>query len=162
MAKSTLKIILKTKNEKHLFKNWIEYHSKVVGWDNLIIVDNYSDCDYTKKLYEHYSDKYDVPIIKIGGNINSASVYRDSIYAKVIDNSKFFILLDTDEYLVFYDWINNNFTINNILPYLSSLRLDKTKSIGCTWLYNCYDTKLPYNYWQYYLLSQVIFHTTCC
>jgi|GEM_PF-1639018 len=54
---STLKIILKTKDEDGLLEHWILYHASIVGFENLVIFDHSSTSEKVKDIYKKYADK---------------------------------------------------------------------------------------------------------
>ena len=51
MSNKILKIVLITKNERYLIRQWIEYHGSIFGYENLHIIDD-SDDPVVLKYYD--------------------------------------------------------------------------------------------------------------
>lgn len=105
-----LKIALKTKNEGMLLDYWLQYHSRIVGWENIFVFDNTSSDEDTLRIYEKYSS-----VLKlIQWSDDPLKLHNPSrcpgIYQSIIDNDDcYLILLDTDEFLTYYDVESGNF-----------------------------------------------------
>jgi len=52
--RSTAKIFCVAKNETDLMESWIVYHASLVGFDNLVVIDNASSCEGVLGVYDTY------------------------------------------------------------------------------------------------------------
>jgi hypothetical protein len=134
-----LKIILKTKNEGKLLEYWLQYHSKIVGWENLFVFDNLSDDPLTLEIYQKYKDK----ITLYQWDKNPQHVAHTYLnwdgYQKVINNQDCYLLvLDTDEFFSYYDAESGIFDNSKILEALNSTA---EKRICTLWLNNSPSVK---------------------
>jgi len=133
MIKSNLKIILKTKNEGILLEKWLNYHSKTIGIENILVIDNDSDDEYTKEVYLKNKD---VEIIKLEGTVNKIHHIEQckEIFEPLVDEYRFVMNLDTDEFLCYYDIVEKKFN-----PFLINQKLntiEDNKSICTLWMHN--------------------------
>lgn len=131
--KSTLKIILKTKNDPYLINGWIEHHKKIVGNDNIIIFDNCSSNPEVLKTYEKY--RKEIIIVKFDGFHNDLHDTRKypELYCALRDSCTFFTFLDTDERLILIDE-EKYYTDKKIVEFLEKNR--SLDIIPGTWLNN--------------------------
>lgn len=131
--KSTLKIILKTKDDPYLIDGWIEHHKRIVGTGNIIVFDNHSSKPEVLKAYEKY--RKEIKIIKFDGfhnDIHDTRKYPD-LYCALKDSCTFFTFLDTDERLIFIDE-KKYYTDKKIIEFLEENKdLDVVPG---TWLNN--------------------------
>ena len=90
------------KDEDDIVRQWIEYHGKIFSYNNLHIIDNNST-DNTYEICKEYLSK--------GLNLSRKDDYsRKGEYMTNIKNSvdhDFFIPMDIDEFLVYYEKKNN-------------------------------------------------------
>lgn len=131
--RAKLKIILKTKDEAGLLQDWINHHAKIVGLENLIILDNLSSDRDVLNLYHRYASA--ILIGAFDGFLNNPhSLYMFSdFYSWLDENAEYYIILDTDERLV---WLEGDkyFSDSRIVEKLAQ---KKTASgLPGTWLYN--------------------------
>ena len=131
MSKSLFKIILKTKDEDFLLEPWIQYHIKLVGKENVIIYDNNSVSEIVKNLYK----KYDVEVRKIDTIKGFHS--NKTMFKEMEDICDFFTIIDTDEYLTYFDFIEGNFNNEKFLQLLFEKRGEL--AIPMPWVTNLYD-----------------------
>ncbi|MCL2122806.1 MAG: glycosyltransferase family 2 protein [Desulfovibrionaceae bacterium] len=101
--KSIFKIVTKTKNEHFFIEKWIVHHLNILKGTKLIIFDNMSDDDYVLSIYRKYKDniiivKFDMYMDKIHMANNFLQLYKS-----LSVSSKFFTIIDSDEYLYLYD-----------------------------------------------------------
>ena len=98
------RIILKTKDEEKLIEKWICHYTKIVKHPtDIIIFDNMSTNKTVLDIYRKYEDR--ITLIKYSSHFNSIhdhSVFSD-LYSALLNSSKFYTLIDTDEFLYFYD-----------------------------------------------------------
>ena len=104
------------KNEDDIIKDWIEYHGNIFGFNNLYIVDNCST-DNTYEICKEYISK--------GIFLTREFDYKKKglLTTEYSKNLKcdFFIPLDIDEFICFYDKKNNRINNNDIIKYLESI-----------------------------------------
>jgi hypothetical protein len=103
--KSDFKILLKTKNDRWLLKEWIEHHAPICGMDSLVIFDNDSSDEQVLETYE--STHPDLLVFNFSGHHNNLHFVdkNPELYQALADSCRFFIFLDTDEFL---QWIDSN------------------------------------------------------
>lgn len=95
-----LKIVLKIKNDKDLLPKWIEHHSSIVGFENLIILDCGSDDeDYLNLLSEVSKYVLVIKYSKYYDHIHSTNSNFD-FFNLLSKNCKYLTILDADEFLV--------------------------------------------------------------
>lgn len=121
------KIISKTKNEYILIEPWIQYHTKLVGYENIVIFDNNSTDERVLEVYR----KYPIEIHQIS--------YPDSIhfyeshqifYDTIFNNYDWFTIIDTDEFLCGYE--NEILSPTKALDIIGSF--DNTNVLVASWL----------------------------
>jgi hypothetical protein len=132
---SLLKIIVKTKNEGNLLDAWLQYHAALVGWENLVVLDNGSDCVATLAVYEKYKDKPYV-LFDVEGNPNILHDIKlnQSFYDLIRVTTKFVCFLDTDEFITYFDPEANRFNFQALLQVLQSY--ESNTALGGLWLSN--------------------------
>lgn len=137
--KSILKIVLKTKNEAGLIEDWILYHSKIVGFENLLVLDHNSNSKKVLSIYKKYKDKLE--IIKIPEAIKPDELHNtyinDHIFHKIKKDSLFFTFLDTDEFLCILE--NNELRTEGFLNKLKEY--SNYESISTIWIHNSFHKK---------------------
>ena len=130
---ATLKILLKTKDDPFLLERWILHHRKIVGLDNLVIFDNMSTHPDVARIYDKYKDT--VQIIQYPAfydSLHDVSACR-ALYDTLRDATRFFIFLDTDEFLVLID-DDRYYDDETIVDYLEDQ--DEPDAHPATWLPN--------------------------
>lgn len=134
-GKSTLlKIVLKTKNEGWLLESWITHHAKIVGFENLVIVDHGSTDSDVLRIYKKYRKKIlilPLPEEVFCDRIHNLRRFR-YFYNFLREQCRFFTILDTDEFLVHNN--NGTLTTNNVIPEVQ--KQQNKQVIGTTWVYN--------------------------
>lgn len=127
------KIVLKTKNETHFLRDWIEYHGKIVGLENLVIFDNMSDDRSILEIYREYHEQ--TLIVQYDGFHNYIHVFDmfRELYFALSKSCRYFAVLDTDEFLTFIDR-EGYVRPDSILDVLSSCH--ETDAFPACWLYN--------------------------
>ena len=128
-----LKICTKNLDEPELIEAWITHHGAIVGFENLIIADNYSSHHETIRVYSKYSDA--VTIFRFSGNFDDVHAHPrfSHLFNAIRRSSKFYAIFDTDERLVIIEdgyWKAG-------LAILQRLSVaDAEKPIPSTWLIN--------------------------
>jgi hypothetical protein len=92
-----MKIYLFQKNELDIIEEWIEYHSKIVGYDGIVIVDHMSD-DGSYQLIEKYINR-GLTLIKYKGPYTNKGKVLSNYIRKY--PSEIVIPLDADEFVVY-------------------------------------------------------------
>jgi hypothetical protein len=134
--KSLLKIILKTKNEDFLLESWIKYYINLVGAENIIILDHNSDLPVVLDLYK----KYKINVTQIPSHwptpdwVHTVWVRQNKEFLK--DTCYFYTILDSDEFLCFFDYEKNCIDNSKLLPFL--LKNKEEPGFTSTWFYNHY------------------------
>lgn len=117
---ATLKIILKTRNEKFFLERWIAHHARIVSPEDIIIFDNESDDPEVLHLMDGLTG---FNFFQFGGFHNN--IHREAIFAgfyRALRNScEYFIFLDTDEFLVWVDAAGELVPAEGIVPALRAL-----------------------------------------
>jgi hypothetical protein len=113
-----MKIIIATmvKDEDDIIEEWIQYHGKIFGYENLIIIDNCST-DNTYELCKKYLDRG----IKL--DVRDNYLKKGDYMTEIKNNNPcdFFIPIDIDEFIVYYkDGELNIHT--HIFPHLEYLK----------------------------------------
>ena len=113
-----VKVIISTmvKDEEDVVKEWIEYHGKLVGFENLYIIDNYSS-DNTYNICNEYCSR--------GVHLEKKQNYKEkgnymTEYKNNID-SDIFIPIDIDEFICYYDKENKIISPEKTFEYLKEL-----------------------------------------
>lgn len=113
-----VKIIICTmvKNEDDIISHWIEYHGNMFGYENLYIIDNYSD-DSTYEICKEYLAK--------GIHLSRESDYSKKgnfmTQFKNTTDCDIFIPIDIDEFICYYDKDSNTVSKTGVTEYLESL-----------------------------------------
>lgn len=96
---SLVKIFTVTKNETDLIEDFIVYHGKLIGYENIIVIDNCSTCKTVLGIYKKYQ-KHGVNVVNersyTGGGQGKAFTKHMKLYKKTCT---FLIGLDTDEFI---------------------------------------------------------------
>ena len=96
LSRMRIKIYLFQKNELDIINQWIEYHSRIVGYNNLTVVDHMSTDGSYNTLLE-YAEK-GVTISRYSGQYTNKGKVLTKLIKK--DNCDIAIPMDTDEFLV--------------------------------------------------------------
>lgn len=135
---AALKLVLKTKNESALLEPWLLHHSNLVGWENIVVIDNQSDDKDTLAIYEKYKDK---PFILLSYKEGSPNLLHDvelnaPLYKRLIGSSaKFVMMLDTDEFVTYFDVESQSFNFPVFLDKLNNIE-NRGKAFGSLWVHN--------------------------
>lgn len=109
----TLKIFIMTKDEYDLIEDFIVYHGELIGYENLVIIDNGSTHPTVLNVYNKYADRINLHY-ETGFEGMKQSEYMCKYFNMYRDKCKFVLGFDTDEFI---------YQINglNLLEYLESL-----------------------------------------
>lgn len=137
LKSTSLKIILKTHNEDFFIEEWIEYHKRIVGLENILILDHSSTSEKVHRLYKKYESE--LCVISIPRTINHDFLHNMKKFPNIFDTIKqeclFFTFIDTDEFLCRFN--GNHITAKKIPERIRAYESHKT--IGTTWLVNYFS-----------------------
>lgn len=110
---SVLKIFIMTKDEYELIEDFIIYHGELIGYKNLVIIDNGSTHPTVLDVYRRYANRINLHY-ESGFEGMKQSDYMCKYFDMYRSTCKFVLGCDTDEFI---------YQINglNILDYLNSL-----------------------------------------
>ncbi len=97
------KILLKTKNERHFLKDWIDYHANIVGLENIIIFDNMSTDKDVLGFYDDLPD--DLVLTHYDGFhnfVHKVDIFPE-LYHALAHSCNYFSFIDTDEFVCLMD-----------------------------------------------------------
>ena len=128
MTQKIIKLILMTKDEKQLIKQWIKYHGEIFGYENIHLLDDSVD----KEVLDYYDTLKDTGIHihrTPGGNLNNARDRINALMTSLKSSCDFMIKMDTDEFFAFYDPETNKVSIDKkvILDYFNILEINGYK-----------------------------------
>ena len=131
---STMKIVIKTKDDPFFLARWVEHHSAIVGLENLIIFDNCSNDDRVLALYSDIESR--ATVVSFSGYADRIHRYEQftELYDALRASTEFYSFIDTDEALV---WARPDGTYLADQRILSELRsLPSPKVVPGVWLEN--------------------------
>ena len=115
-----LKLVLMSKNEWPLLKDWILYHGALVGFQNLYIIDGSTDRESISFL-AHVRDHYGVSVIFSKATLTQIPSVLTEIARALAHSCDFIIKMDTDEFLAGHkgssrcDFASENKNVNSTL-----------------------------------------------
>ena len=101
---SFLKIILKTRDDPILLDRWINHHVRIVGEESIIIFDNMSIDISVMQIYQSNKNMLICQFNGYQDYIHDSQRYKE-LYAALKVSCKFYIFLDTDEFMA---WAYND------------------------------------------------------
>lgn len=142
--RAKLTVLLKTYNESFFLREWLEYYDKLIGLENVLVLDHESTDPSVQSIYSEYADK--VRIVRVPHTINHDFLHNTndfkSLYDFIKSRSDYFVLLDTDEFLCRFD--GEKITSHGVIEVLDTY--SDLQNISATWLVNYFtgtDTKQP-------------------
>ena len=105
------------KDEDDIIREWIEYYGKLFSYENLYIIDNYS-MDNTYQICKEYVDK-GIHLTR-ESDYKRKGEYMTEIMKRV--ECDFFIPIDIDEFIVFYNKPENTIESTNVISYFDNLK----------------------------------------
>lgn len=106
-----MKIIVPVLNEDILLEPFLEYYGNLIGFENIIILDNQSTSEIVKNIYEKYKDK--ITIFYTPYYFDSYEQFEkanfDILVSELSRYCKYLSKIDCDEFLAFYDYHYDNF-----------------------------------------------------
>lgn len=101
---TTLRIILKTKDDELLIERWINHYINIVDKkSDIIIFDNMTTNKNVLDVYQKYMEK--IVVIRYSCYFNELHDVNkfSNLYSSIWKSSKFYTFIDTDEFLYLYD-----------------------------------------------------------
>ncbi|MGA2537709.1 MAG: hypothetical protein ABSF53_16950, partial [Terracidiphilus sp.] len=97
------KILLKTKDDPEMLRDWITHHQKIVEIGGLIILDNMSSDPRVSEVYAGLDRR--CPIIRFSGFLDNVhnTDHFSKLYQALRASCAYFTFLDTDERLTLFD-----------------------------------------------------------
>ncbi len=132
-SKGPLKLVLKTKNDPYFLPRWISHHRQIVGNENLIIADNGSTDPDVISIYERECS--DILIVRLDGlhyDLNYPNGRFAQLYAALRASSQFYMFIDTDEFIGYYDGRHISFDERILEPLAAASK--SSNFIPSTWL----------------------------
>ncbi len=124
-----IKVFTVTKNEYDLIEDWILYYGNLVGFENVVVIDNGSDDDRVIEIYKKF--KYDIEIVtKMGFEGENQGTYFTEMMNCYKAQADFLIGTDTDEFLVFNNKNTKEISINPYTIHEEFVNLPVRNSIG--------------------------------
>jgi hypothetical protein len=106
-----VKIVLMTKNEKYLIRQWIQYHGEIFGYENIYIIDDSDDVEVLD-YYNSISKTFPINIYFNNPNLNNIVNKINEVMDCIKGDCDFMIKMDTDEFIGVYDENTNDVTIS--------------------------------------------------
>ena len=108
------------KGEVDIVKDWVLYHGKIFGYNNLFIIDNYS-FDGTWESLLKLREEYKINIIRLP-NYKKKGEYM-TFFLRAFGNGEIVFPIDIDEFIVYFNKKNNTISCdkNVIIQYIRSL-----------------------------------------
>jgi len=132
-----LKIIVPTLDEETLIEPFIVYYGKLIGFENIILFDNYSASEKVKNIYEKYKHLIHIFYTKSHFDTQYSNDCFDNLITFLKNSCKYICKLDTDEFLAMYE--NDRFVNKNrFIEYLKSSQ----EHIMSYWLENLYTKEI--------------------
>ncbi|KQM21482.1 hypothetical protein ASE73_15650 [Sphingomonas sp. Leaf24] len=128
-SNTTLKIILKVKDEPELIDKWVNHHAAIVGYENIVILDCGSqEPEYLAKI-ERYARKMIVLSYPNHYNTIHNPQANVDLYNLICANARYMTILDADEFL--FASHEGKLSPSAVIPLLE--RSDESAFAG-TWL----------------------------
>ena len=104
-----LKIIVPVFNEDVLLEPFIEYYGRLIGYENIIILDNLSTSSTVKEIYNKFKDKITIFYTKYHFDHYYNNGLFDILVSSLSNECKYISKIDCDEFLCFYDYNYDRF-----------------------------------------------------
>ena len=116
-----IKIFTMVKDEQDIIEEWLIYHGSLFGYENIYIIDNFSE-DQTYEILLKYQENK-------GINLSREKDYllKSNYVSKLIENMEDYDIaypLDADEFITYFDKEKNVINPNKVLSYIDSLPND--------------------------------------
>lgn len=99
---TVVKLLLLTKDEGSILKQWIVYHGEIVGYENLYVLDGSIQPDSISFLADVARDQWGVNVIFSPSNLNELQVDLQFVGRAVAKAADVVIKMDTDEFLALH------------------------------------------------------------
>lgn len=100
---STLKVVLKVKDEVHYLRKWIDHYRDMVGLSGIVILDNMSTLPEVSDIYSEYGKE--LTVIRFKGfhnRVHRVDQFPD-LYGALRRSCRYYTFLDCDEFLIHID-----------------------------------------------------------
>lgn len=129
-----LKIVLKAKDEVELIEKWIDYHSSLVGYHNLIVMDCGSQSDEYLRMLDKYRSKIIILDYRFYYDFIHNTNFNAEFFRLVASSCKYLTILDADEFIfACKDDGSGNFSKKSVLEILSNSDLGVFPGV---WIFN--------------------------
>lgn len=129
MTKSFIKIICLTRDEHELIEDWLLYHGYLVGYDNIILMDNNSVHPEVLRIYEEYRKKgVTIHTVEDFGGLGQG-VHTTNYINMYKHTCDWFVPLDTDEFLYSAKHLHEGSDPtdrDNVIEVFKAIPLDQT------------------------------------
>jgi len=137
-----LKIIVPVLNEPILLEPFLEYYGNLIGFENIIILDNKSTIESIHTTFSKYQDKVTIFRNCDYFDLEYEKGKFDILVSNLKKECKFISKIDCDEFLSFYDYnYDSFFPKNHFLNYLEHTN----QHIGTFFLENLYTKEIMTN-----------------
>ena len=118
-ATVNVKVFTMVKDEVDIIEDWIIYHGNLFGFNNIYILDNFSTDGTWEKMNE-FSDK--IKIFRVP-DYRKKGEYMRGLINQFCEEGSIAFPIDIDEFIVFYDKVNNRVLVDPTLinNYMNSL-----------------------------------------
>jgi hypothetical protein len=116
----------------------LQYHIKLVGLDNIIVVDNFSKSQKVWDLYEKYNVKVMTTPWESSERIHYIPLFPE-LHKILQETCYFFTIIDTDEFLCFFDYEKDCIDNANLLNFISN-NLHRN-GFPTSWIFNVFYGK---------------------
>ena len=116
-----VKLFTMVKDEDDIVEDWLIYHGKLFGYNNLYIIDNYSSDDTYRILQKYEKEK--------GINLSREMDYKKKgeYMTNLINSAGSYDIaypIDIDEFITYYNKDDNTISSDKVNSYLNSLQLN--------------------------------------
>ena len=132
------KLFTMVKDEVDIVEDWILYHGTIFGFENLYIIDNYSN-DGTFQILEKYKINKGIKLFR-EKDYNKKGLYMTQLIKNVKEDFDIAYPLDIDEFIILFDKNSNQIRIDNIKIYMSRLP-KKYTNYKTNYIFSQIDTK---------------------
>ena len=108
-----IKLFTMVKDEVDIIEDWLLYHGSLFGFNNIYIIDNYSN-DGTYEILLKYKNEKNIFLIREKDYKKKGIYMRHLIKDRIKQDYDIAIPIDSDEFIVFYNKQNNCISIENI------------------------------------------------
>ena len=112
-----VKLFTMVKDEDDIVEDWLIYHGKLFGYNNLYIIDNYSS-DNTYRILQKYEKEKGINLTR-EKDYKKKGEYMTNLINSV-SNYDIAYPIDIDEFITYYDKNNNTISSDKVNSYVNS------------------------------------------